>query len=301
MKYYLGIDVGSVSTKLAVLDDSRQLAARVCVPTHGEPAGSVRRGLKEIQTQLPPGASIERVAVTGSARELIGKMTGADVVKNEVTAQATAALHCFPHARTVIEIGGQDSKIILLKDGLVSDFGMNTVCAAGTGSFLDHQAQRLGLSLEKFGETACRSAAPDRISGRCTVFAESEMIHKQQSGGKLEDIVFGLCQTLAHNYLNSVAAGKEITPPVVFQGGLAYNRGMVRAFEEELKTTLVIPEIPEMMGAIGAALLGRALRVRHAHPFQGFRPLANRSVFRLWLTFNNGALRGVQTPLKNLF
>jgi predicted CoA-substrate-specific enzyme activase len=270
MKYYLGIDVGSVSTKLAVLDDGWKLAAHVCIPTHGEPAAAVKQGLKQIQEQLPSNVSIERVAITGSARELVGKMVGADIVKNEVTSQAVAALHYFPQSRTVIEIGGQDSKIILLRDGLVSDFGMNTVCAAGTGSFLDHQAQRLGLSLDKFGELACRSNTPAKLAGRCTVFAESEMIHRQQSGGQLEDIVFGLCQTLAHNYLNSVAAGKEILPPVVFQGGLAFNRGMVRAFENELETGIVIPEHPEMMGAIGAALLAGRQTTDKPTRFNGF-------------------------------
>jgi predicted CoA-substrate-specific enzyme activase len=269
MKYYLGIDVGSVSTKLAALNDSRKLVAHICIPTHGNPASSVAEGLSLIQAQLPVDISIERVAVTGSARELISERVGADIVKNEVTAQATAALHFYPEAHTVIEIGGQDSKIILLRDGLVADFGMNTVCAAGTGSFLDHQAQRLGLSLDKFGEMACRSDSPAKLSGRCTVFAESEMIHRQQSGGRLEDIVYGLCQTLAHNYLNSVAAGKEILPPVVFQGGLAFNRGMIRAFEDELKIRLIIPEHPEMMGATGAALLAMRRKSNEATRFKG--------------------------------
>jgi predicted CoA-substrate-specific enzyme activase len=270
MKYYLGIDVGSVSTKLAVIEDSGKLVAHTLIPTRGQPAASVREGLKLIQQQLPAGVFIERTAVTGSARELISEIVGADIVKNEVTAQATATIHYYPQARTVIEIGGQDSKIILLRDGLVSDFGMNTVCAAGTGSFLDHQAQRLGISLDEFGELACKSSTPDSISGRCTVFAESEMIHKQQSGARLEDIVYGLCRTLVHNYLNSVAAGKEILPPVVFQGGLAFNRGMVRAFEDELKIKPVIPEHPELMGAIGAALLAKSHDSGKATRFKGF-------------------------------
>ena len=270
MKYYLGIDVGSVSTKLAVLDEGCMMAAHVCIPTRGAPAAAAEQALKLIEGQMPPGATVERVAITGSARELVGKLVGADLAKNEVTSQAASTLHFFPAARTVIEIGGQDSKIILLRDGLVRDFGMNTVCAAGTGSFLDHQATRLGLSLDEFGELACRSHAPDKFSGRCTVFAESEMIHRQQSGARLEDIVYGLCKTLAHNYLNSVAAGKEIAAPVVFQGGLARNRGMLRAFEEELETELVVPANPEMMGAKGAAIL--AMRQHYDAPtrFKGF-------------------------------
>jgi predicted CoA-substrate-specific enzyme activase len=270
MKYYLGIDVGSVSTKLVVLDDGWDLTAYACVATYGEPAEAVNDGLKLIQNQFTTGPEISRVAITGSGREFLAAIVGADVVKNEVTCQAAAASKYFPEARTVIEIGGQDSKIILLRGGLVSDFGMNTVCAAGTGSFLDHQAQRLGLSPEKFGETACKSSAPAHLSGRCTVFAESEMVHMQQSGSRLEDIVFGLCQTLAHNYLNSVAAGKEIAAPVIFQGGLAYNRGMVRAIEEEIKIKIIIPEHPELMGAIGAALLSAQQSTNNITNFKGF-------------------------------
>ena len=270
MKYYLGIDVGSVSTKLVVLDDGWNLAARAVMPTRGEPAVAVKNGLGQIQKQLPPGALIFRATITGSGREFIADIVGADLVKNEVTCQAVAALKYFPEAHTVIEIGGQDSKIILLRDGLVADFGLNTVCAAGTGSFLDHQAQRLGLSLEKFGAAACRSSAPVQLSGRCTVFAESEMIHMQQSGERLEDVVFGLCQTLAHNYLNSVAAGKEILAPVVFQGGLAFNRGMVRALEDEISVKLIIPEHPELMGAIGAALLAGQVAIGTSTHFKGF-------------------------------
>ena len=270
MKYYLGIDVGSVSTKLVVLDDGLNLAAYVSVPTRGEPGEAVNQGLELIRRKFQNEPEMSRTVITGSGREFVAALVGTDLIKNEVTCQAAAASKYFPGVRTVIEIGGQDSKIILLRDGLVSDFGMNTVCAAGTGSFLDHQAQRLGLSPEKLGETACRSSAPTRLSGRCTVFAESEMIHMQQSGSRLEDVVFGLCQTLAHNYLNSVAAGKEIVAPVVFQGGLAYNRGMVRAFEDEMNVKLVIPEHPELMGAIGAALL--AARDPEIHPtkFRGF-------------------------------
>ena len=244
MKYYLGIDVGSVSTKLAVLDSGLETVAHACLPTRGEPARAVKEGLAIIKGQLPAGSKMERVGVTGSARELVGKLVNADVIKNEVTAQAASALRDHPDARTVIEVGGQDSKVILISDGLVRDFGMNTVCAAGTGSFIDHQANRLGLSLDEFGELACESAAPDRIAGKCTVFAESEMIHKQQSGAALADIVYGLCQTLVQNYLGSVAAGKEILPPVIFQGGLARNKGMLRAFEEELKLKLTVPPAP---------------------------------------------------------
>ena len=255
MLYFLGIDVGSVSTKLVALDGSRTLLAHVVMPTRGEPLIAVTASLAELKAKLPVKASSANVAVTGSARRLVADHIGADLVKNEISSQAAGGIHYFPDARCIIEIGGQDSKIILLGGGMMTDFGMNTVCAAGTGSFLDHQAQRLGLSQAEFGSLALTSRNPVKIAGGCTVFAESDMIHRQQSGAKLEDIIYGLCRTLAQNYLTVAAAGKEIATPVVFQGGLARNPGMVRALEEILGFDLSIPAHPELTGALGVALL----------------------------------------------
>ncbi|MCL2150549.1 MAG: acyl-CoA dehydratase activase [Dehalococcoidia bacterium] len=256
MEYYLGIDVGSVSTKLVVLDGTGELVAQSYLPTQGTPIAAVREGLKLVTAQAPK-ADIAATAITGSGRELISAIISSGLVKNEISTQAAAAACYLPDVRTVIEIGGQDSKLILLRDGLMADFAMNTVCAAGTGSFLDHQAARLGLSLENFGALALKSIAPARIAGRCTVFAESDMIHQQQIGASLEDVVYGLCKSLVHNYLISVASGKEIHPPVVLQGGVARNPGIVRAFKDELGFEFFIPPHPELTGAIGAALLAK--------------------------------------------
>jgi predicted CoA-substrate-specific enzyme activase len=255
MKVYLGIDVGSVTTKLAALDENNELIADIYLPTQGKPVEMMQQGLSEMQKSLPDGAEVCGVATTGSARYLAGVIVEADLVKNEITSHATAALHYYPQAQTVIEIGGQDSKIIILRDGVAVDFGMNTVCAAGTGSFLDHQALRLNMDIEEFSRRAVNSETPVRIAGRCTVFAESDMIHKQQMGHKTEDILYGLCQALVRNYLNNVGLGREIKPPVIFQGGVAFNRAIVKVFREELETEIIVPPHHEVMGAIGAALL----------------------------------------------
>jgi activator of 2-hydroxyglutaryl-CoA dehydratase len=147
---------------------------------------------------------------------------------------------------------------------------MNTVCAAGTGSFLDHQAQRLNMSIEQFSRLAMESDTPVNISGRCTVFAESDMVHKQQIGHRTEDIVYGLCQTLVRNYLSNIGPGKDIEPPIIFQGGVAFNKGIVRAFKEELKTDIIVPAHHEIMGAIGAALLVREEIENDKSSFKGF-------------------------------
>jgi predicted CoA-substrate-specific enzyme activase len=272
MKVFLGVDVGSVTTKFAILDEKGKLVLDLYTRTQGRPVQVVQEGLRRPDRQLPAEAQVAGVGVTGSARRLTGVVVGADVVKNEITSHAVAAASVMPAVHTVLEIGGQDSKLILLDDGIVTDFAMNSVCAAGTGSFLDQQAFRLDLPVEEIGPLAVSSHNPVRIAGRCTVFAESDMVHKQQMGHSLQDILYGLCQALARNYLSNLALGKELNPPVVFQGGVAANAGMVRAFEEVLSLPVQVPPHHELMGAIGAAMLAHEYMARYpvSTQFNGF-------------------------------
>ena len=257
MKGYLGIDVGSVSTNIVFMDEDTHVLESLYLRTNGQPVVTVQRGLKQMRSQLPANTLVKGVGTTGSGRQLTGIVAGADAIKNEITAHAVAASHLVPGVQTVLEIGGQDSKIIILRDGVVADFAMNTVCAAGTGSFLDQQASRLNIAIEEFGDLALKGNAPVRIAGRCAVFAESDMIHKQQMGFNLEDILAGLCEALVRNYLNNVGKGKEILGPVVFQGGVAANVGMRKAFERALGIEVQIPKYFNVMGAVGAALLAK--------------------------------------------
>jgi predicted CoA-substrate-specific enzyme activase len=272
MEAYLGIDVGAVTTKFAVLNEADELLAHLYLPTQGKPVEMVRYGLGQIKQQLPEDIDIRGVATTGSARYLAGVIVGADLVKNEITSHAVGALHYFPQVQTVIEIGGQDSKLIIIREGMVSDFGMNTVCAAGTGSFLDHQARRLNMSIQELSQKSLQSKNPVPIAGRCTVFAESDMISKQQTGQRLEDILYGLCQALVRNYLHNVSPGKDIQAPIIFQGGVAFNRGIVKALQEELGTEVIVPPHHEVMGAIGAALLvhEEVINTQNGTNFKGF-------------------------------
>lgn len=252
---YLGIDVGSVTTKVALVDEKGKFVDSYMLRTAGKPVMAVQKGLKELYSKALCEYDVQGVGTTGSGRNLAGALVGADVIKNEITAHAVAASTYVPGVQTILEIGGQDSKIILLRDGIVTDFAMNTVCAAGTGSFLDQQANRLNVPIEQFGETALKSQNPARIAGRCGVFAESDLIHKQQLGYAVEDLLYGLCQALVRNYLSNLALGKELLSTVTFQGGVATNSGMVKAFEEALGTKVIVPENHQTMGAIGAALL----------------------------------------------
>ena len=263
MGHYLGIDVGSITTKVVVVSESDEVLAKVYLRNSGRPIEAIQQGMERVVATLGEGVLIDGVATTGSARHLAGYLVGADLIKNEITAHSVAVIDLFPEAKTIIEIGGQDSKVIVLRNGVVADFAMNTVCAAGTGSFLDQQAARLGVSIEEFGSLALKAEYPVRIAGRCTVFAETDMIHKQQIGHSVEDIVAGLCDSLVKNYLNNVCRGKEILSPIIFQGGVAANQGIQKAIEKELETSLIVPEHFDVMGAIGAAKL-----VKKAKPFK---------------------------------
>lgn len=271
MRGFLGIDVGSVSTNLVIINEHNDVVASVYRRTKGQPIESTQYGLSEIRSLIDGNIEILGVGTTGSGRYLSGAIVGSDVIRNEITAHAVAASHMVPDVSTVIEIGGQDSKIIMIEDTIPIDFAMNTVCAAGTGSFLDHQASRLGIPVESFGEIAMSAKAGVQIAGRCGVFAESDMIHKQQVGYPINEIVYGLCQALVRNYLSNLAKGKDIKGPVVFQGGVAANVGMKKAFEEALLIDIIIPPFYNVMGALGAALLSkRAVRNGICTSFKGF-------------------------------
>lgn len=269
---YMGVDVGSVSTNIVVIDQHMNVVSKQYIRTNGQPLETVKVGLNQLKKEFPENARICGVGTTGSGRQLIGVMIGADVIKNEITAHATATVHFVPDVRTIFEIGGQDSKIIVIEDQMVIDFAMNTVCAAGTGSFLDHQAERLGIPIDQFGGMAISAEREVRIAGRCTVFAESDMIAKQQFGFSKAEIIKGLCDALVRNYINNLGRGKKLEPPYVFQGGVAANEGIKAAFEKEIQDEVVIPEHFSIMGAIGSAILAKEeVRTSGANTkFRGF-------------------------------
>jgi len=252
-KCYLGIDIGSISTKGVILDSNYNILSSNYIWTEGSPINAVKKLISTLK--IPEGHKLSGIGTTGSARKLIGLMLGANVVKNEIIAHAIGTLNFYPNVRTIIEIGGQDSKIILLRNGIVTDYAMNTLCAAGTGSFLSSQAKRIGVDIKDFGHLAIKSKNPVKIAARCTVFAESDLIHKAQLGYKKEDIVAGLCKSIVLNYLNNVGKGKKIEEPIIFQGGVSKNIGVVKYFKEILNTDIIVDENSHLMGAIGIAIL----------------------------------------------
>ena len=257
-KGYIGIDIGSISTKGVVVDEKNTIIASDYLWTEGDPMNAVKRLLKSLEKQIK-GKDIKVVAVgtTGSARKLIGAVTNASVVKNEITAHAIGTTTLYPGVNTIFEIGGQDSKIIIIENGYVVDYAMHTLCAAGTGSFLSSQAHRLGVSVEDFGSVALTSKQPTNIAARCTVFAESDLVHKAQMGHKKEDIIAGLCKAVVTNYLNNVGKGKRIKAPIVFQGGVSKNIGVKKAFEDAVGCEVTVDANGHLMGAFGVAILAK--------------------------------------------
>lgn len=251
---YIGIDIGSVGTKIVILDEQKKVVYKDRVSTSAEPVAALKKCFQNIVEKKIALAEVKGVGVTGSAREVAAMILKADVAKNEISCHAKAASFFMPDVATVIEIGGQDSKLILFKNGKVNDFAMNSVCAAGTGSFIEQQASRIGIDLDTFSKLALSADKQVAIAARCTVFAESDMIYKQQVGHARSDILYGLCVSLAKNYLNTLAKGKELKQPVVFQGGVASNKAMHKAFEEVLGFSVSVPQDNIYMGAIGAAI-----------------------------------------------
>ena len=265
---YLGVDIGSISTKGVIIDNNNKIITSAYIWTEGNPVEAVRKLLNILKDKLPKQYQVKGIGTTGSARKLIGLMLKACIVKNEITAHAIGTLSFYPNVRTILEIGGQDSKIILIKNGIITNYAMNTLCAAGTGSFLSSQAKRLGIKVEDFGDYALKSKNPVKIAARCTVFAESDLVHKAQVGYAKEDIIAGLCKSVVLNYLNNVGKGKKIVGPIIFQGGVSKNKGVVKYFKEILKEDIIVDENSHLMGAIGIAVLARRNKTGHTYSLE---------------------------------
>ena len=265
---YLGIDVGSISTKGVIIDKQNNILASAYIWTQGDPIGAVKKLVALLEKQFDKQQyKVVATGTTGSARKLVGVIVGATMVKNEITAHAVGTTTFYPEVRTILEIGGQDSKIILVENGVAVDYAMNTLCAAGTGAFLSSQAKRLGIEVEDIGEYALKSKHPTQIAARCTVFAESDLVHKIQMGHPREDIIAGVCNAVAANYMNNVGKGKKIASPVVFQGGVSKNKGVVAAFEKLLGCDVIVDQNGHLMGALGAAILARRSNKRQEFDF----------------------------------
>ncbi len=255
---YVGVDIGSISTNVVVIDRDNNVLARRYLMTASRPIEAVTRGLYEVGQTLCDSIVVRGAASTGSGRYMTGEFFGADVIRNEITSHAKAATFMCPGVDTIFEIGGQDAKYISLQDGTIIDFAMNKVCAAGTGSFLEEQAEKLGINInEEFGALALSSKQPLDLGERCTVFMESQMNFHKQKGATKENMVSGLAYSVVKNYFTKVVEDRRIGDHILFQGGVAFNGGVKAAFESVLGKKVEVPPHHDILGAIGAAMLAK--------------------------------------------
>jgi predicted CoA-substrate-specific enzyme activase len=269
---YLGVDVGSLSTNVVLIDAGHRVVARRYLPTAGKPLEAIRKGISEIYEEVGEKVEVAGAGTTGSGRYLTGDFIGADTIRNEITAQATAAIDYDPTVDTIFEIGGQDSKYISIENGVVVDFEMNKVCAAGTGSFLEEQAEKLNIKIvNEFGDLALGSRNPVKLGDRCTVFMESDLNSFMQKGARNENLVGGLAYSIVYNYLQKVVADRKIGNRIFFQGGVTNNKAVVAAFEQVVGKKIIIPPHFDVTGAIGAAILAqRSMLPGQKTAFRGF-------------------------------
>lgn len=252
MKHYLGIDVGSVSLKIAIIDENKKLVKGIYLKNSG-----IIKTMKEAMQEIKHSSQdiqISGVGVTGSGREFASYLVGGDAVKTEILAHCEATLSYYPDVRTIIDIGGEDAKIIVLEDGIWTNYAMNSICSAGTGSIIESVARILGVSIEDVGKVASTSSNKLIFPAKCGVLIQSAVITKKNRGALKEDILMGVCRAVVNNYL-LLAKNIEIKTPIVFQGMTSKNKGLIKAFEEELNQKIIVNEHGELMGAIGSAIL----------------------------------------------
>ena len=248
MRHTLGIDCGSVSIKFALLRGD-ELVGKAYLKNKGL-ISTVQEGLRQL-----PKAEISGVGITGSGKEFVAKLVGADYVDSEIMSHVGACLREYPDVRTILDIGGEDSKLMLVKDRNLASFQMNRDCGGGTGSMIETIANRFGVRIEDVGEIALQSKDPALLPGKCGIFCQSAAVSQLSKGRPTSDILMGVCRALVGNYLAVLAKGKKLVPPIVFQGAVAQNQAIVRCFEDALGHRVLVPPDCAYMGAIGIAIL----------------------------------------------
>jgi len=265
---YLGIDCGSVSLKLVLINNGH-VKGKVYLKNNGL-VPSIKEGLK-----LLPQTKIEGVGVTGSGKEFVKSLVGADYIDSEIISHMVACLKSFPDARTILDIGGEDSKLMLVKDGVLTNFQMNRDCGGGTGAMIETIATRLRVGIKDVGRIALESKNPTNLPGKCGIFCQSAVVSELNKGRPVADILMGVCRALVGNYLAALAKGKRLLKPIIFQGATAQNIALVKCFEEELQSPVIVPQDCSYMGAIGIAELAREHMKNGQSKFRGVENIVN--------------------------
>jgi predicted CoA-substrate-specific enzyme activase len=261
-RVYLGVDCGSVTTKAALIDEEKNVVAH-SYQRNKNVIDSVEECLGDLRLQ---DYSVLGCGVTGSGRNFVKIVINADIAKTEILAHTIAALEYYPEVRTVLDIGGEDCKLITIEDGIFSNFAMNSICAAGTGSVMENIADRLDVRIEEFADLALQSRNELNLPGKCGIFLSSAVVSRKNMGYSKSDILMGVCRAIIRNYLSVCGKDADLAPPCVFQGGVSLNGAVVKALEEELGHEVIVPEHNTVMGAIGMALLAMEAQEKSPAP-----------------------------------
>jgi predicted CoA-substrate-specific enzyme activase len=300
---YLGVDVGSTSTKAVIIDESgKTVMAKNYLMTAGRPIEAVKEVFRNLLRDIGDNARIAGVGVTGSGRYLVGSFIGADLIKNEITAQTRAAAEIDPEA-DIIEVGGQDSKLVIKRNAVVVDYQMNKACAAGTGSFIDELAEQLGIHVQngEFANLAFKAPHTIDLGTRCAAFMGQAVSLAQQEGVPLEVITASLANSIAGNYLSKVVETRKLGEKVILTGAVFYNDAVVSAFQQALQERItIVPEHKEVSGAIGAALLAKEEMGSKSSKFKGFQKVVDSNykltTFTCKVCDNNCTISRLEIP-----
>jgi len=261
---HLGVDCGSVGIKFALIDDDKHVVKVKYLRNHGI-TDTVKEGLEEIADK---NYNIKGVGATGSGRNFVGMLIGADIIKTEILAHTLGTLDYYPDVRTILDIGGEDCKIMSVKKGVLENFIMNSICGAGTGSVIDSVASRMGIKINDVGKIALTSKQKLDFPGKCGVFTQSSVVSRLNSGADKSDILMGVIHALVSNYL-ILGRGIDLKPPFVYQGMTSQNKAIVKALEDQLESEITVPEYSPYMGAIGIALMAKDAKISESK-FNGF-------------------------------
>ena len=267
-KLYMGLDIGSVSAKGVIIDEYNNIISSSYLYTEGNPIKACKQVIRNMRKNINlENDVVVSVGTTGFARKLIGTMLSASVIKNEITAEVMGTISLYPDVKTIFEIGGEDSKIILINDGTILDYEINNLCSSGTGAFIDSLSKRLNIRIEDISDIALRSKKKINLASRCMIFAEVDLIHKIGTGYEREDVIAAVCNGIAINYINNVCKGKKILSPIVFNGGVSKNMAIVKELENCIHEKIIVNKNSQFMGAIGIAIMARDSKIERKFDF----------------------------------
>ena len=252
----MGIDVGTSYTKGVIIDKYNNIMSSCHMETLGDPVGTSKRVILKMKDDIDLSKyKIVSVGVCGFAKRLVGVLLNSQIIKNEVTAVTTSVLSVYPNAKTIIDIGGEDSKIILINDSKVVDYVMNTACGSGIGNFISDLSKKMNIPMSSF--SSLKDNGNLNITSRCMIYVESALIKKIMDGYSKNDILFAACKMVSQNYVNGVCKGKKINEPIVFVGGVSKNNTIVRCLEKELGKKIIVNKNSHLFGCIGMAMMAR--------------------------------------------